>query len=96
MPYVWVEPLSTKDDQKLSLQAKTEPTWTVLTEDINLFGDAWYQGDLNREQRLLWAGQNTISCKNKNKKKIRKKTLYEMSARHKREFSALQKVTSEG
>lgn len=28
--------------------------------------------------------------------KIRKKTLYEMSARHKREFSALQKVTSEG
>lgn len=30
------------------------------------------------------------------KKKIRKKTLYEMSARHKREFSALQKVTSEG
>lgn len=69
MPYVWVEPLSTKDDQKLSLQAKTEPTWNVLTEDINLFGDAWYQGDLNREQRLLWAGQNTISCKNKNKKK---------------------------
>lgn len=73
MPYVWVEPLSTKDDQKLSLQAKTEPTWNVLTEDINLFGDAWYQGDLNREQRLLWAGQNTISCKNKNKKKSGKK-----------------------